>query len=402
MLHEKGITSKIQLSQVPSPALMKTLHNILGTAALLFGLSSCAPLFNKNKGNMGITSEPWGTTNDGKHVELFTLENKNGLEARITSYGGIIVSLKTPDKNGTLGDVVLGFDKLADYETRSPYFGAITGRYANRIAKGKFTLDGRKYQLPVNDGPNSLHGGRVGFDKKVWKVKKIYHSSEVGLELTRTSADGEEGYPGNLKCTVTYLLTNDDELKIEYRATTDKATVVNLTNHTYFNLAGEGSGSILDHQVMINSKCFTPTDNTLIPTGELRPVAGTPLDFTSTHRIGERIGANYPPLKQAIGYDHNFVLLDSTSKMSAAKVVEPKSGRVLEMETTEPAMQFYTGNHMKKLTGCKHGHTYDFRGGFCLEAQHYPDSPNHPQFPSTVLRPGETYKQTTIYKFSVE
>ncbi len=402
MLHEKGITSKIQLSQVPSPALMKTLHNILGTAALLFGLSSCAPLFNKNKGNMGITSEPWGTTNDGKHVELFTLENKNGLEARITSYGGIIVSLKTPDKNGTLGDVVLGFDKLADYETRSPYFGAITGRYANRIAKGKFTLDGRKYQLPVNDGPNSLHGGRVGFDKKVWKVKKIYHSSEVGLELTRTSADGEEGYPGNLKCTVTYLLTNDDELKIEYRATTDKATVVNLTNHTYFNLAGEGSGSILDHQVMINSKCFTPTDNTLIPTGELRPVAGTPLDFTSTHRIGERIGANYPPLKQAIGYDHNFVLLDSTSKMSAAKVVEPKSGRVLEMETTEPAMQFYTGNHMKKLTGCKHGHTYDFRGGFCLEAQHYPDSPNHPQFPSTVLRPGETYKQTTIYKFSAE
>lgn len=402
MLHEKGITSRIQPAQVASPALMKTLHNILGTAALLISLSSCAPLFNKTKGNMGITSEPWGTTNDGKHVELFTLENKNGLEARITSYGGIIVSLKTPDKNGALGDVVLGFDNLADYETRSPYFGAITGRYANRIAKGKFTLDGREYQLPINDGPNSLHGGRVGFDKKVWKVKKIYHSSQVGLELTRTSADGEEGYPGNLKCTVTYLLTNDDELKIEYRATTDKATVVNLTNHTYFNLAGEGSGSILDHQAMIHAGHFTPTDDSLIPTGELRPVTGTPLDFTDFHRIGDRIGVKYPSLKQAIGYDHNFILADSSGMKSAAKIFEPKSRRVLEMETTEPAMQFYTGNHMKKLTGCKHGHTYDFRGGFCLEAQHYPDSPNHPQFPSTMLRPGETYTQTTIYKFSVE
>lgn len=351
---------------------------------------------------MGITSEPWGTTNNRKHVELFTLENKNGLEAKITSYGGIIVSLKTPDKNGVMGDVVLGFDNLADYETRSPYFGAITGRYANRIANGKFTLDGKEYRLALNDGPNSLHGGHVGFDKQVWKVKKIYHSNEVGLELTRTSADGEEGYPGTLKCMVTYFLTNDDELKIEYRATTDKATVVNLTNHTYFNLAGEGSGTILDHQAMIHSKHFTPTDDSLIPTGELRPVADTPLDFTELHRIGDRIGLNYPPLKQAIGYDHNFILTDSAGMKCAAKVFEPKSGRALEMETTEPAMQFYTGNQMKRLTGCKHGHTYDFRSGFCLEAQHSPDSPNHPQFPSTVLRPGEIYTQTTIYKFSVE
>ncbi len=381
---------------------MKTRNIILGTAALLVSLSSCVSFLNKSKGNMGITSEPWGNTGDGKHVELFTLENKNGLQAKIASYGGIIVSLKVPDKNGALGDVVLGFDKLADYETRSPYFGAITGRYANRIAKGKFTLDGKEYQLALNNGPNSLHGGLAGFDKKVWKVKKLYRSSEVGLELTRTSADGEEGYPGNLKCTVTYWLTNDDELKIEYRATTDMATVVNLTNHTYFNLAGEGSGSILDHKVMINSKAFTPTDDTLIPTGELRPVAGTPLDFTTPYRIGDRIGMNYKPLKQAIGYDHNFVLLDSTRKKSAAKVVEPKSGRVLDMETTEPALQFYTGNHMKKLTDCKNGHTYDFRGGFCLEAQHFPDSPNQSSFPSTVLRPGETYRQTTIYKFSVE
>ncbi len=351
---------------------------------------------------MGITSEPWGKTSDGKHVELFTLENKNGLQAKIASYGGIVVSLKVPDKKGVMGDVVLGFDKLADYETRSPYFGSITGRYANRIAKGKFTLYGKEYQLALNNGPNSLHGGRVGFDKKIWKVKKLYHSSEVGLELTLTSADGEEGYPGNLKCTVTYILTNDDELKIEYSATTDKATVVNLTNHTYFNLAGESSGSVLDHQAMIYSERFTPTDDSLIPTGELRPVKGTPLDFTELHRIGDRIGMKYKPLIQAIGYDHNFIISDSSGMKNAAKIVEPKSGRVLEMETTEPAVQFYTGNHMKKLTGCKNGHTYDFRGGFCLEAQHYPDSPNHPEFPSTVLRPGETYKQTTIYKFSVE
>lgn len=381
---------------------METLNNILGTAAILISPSSCASFFNNHKGIMGITSEPWGTTKDGEHVELFTLENKNGLEAKITSYGGIIVSLKTPDKNGVMGDVVLGFDNLADYETRSPYFGAITGRYANRIANGKFTLDGKEYRLALNDGPNSLHGGHVGFDKQVWKVKKIYHSNEVGLELTRTSADGEEGYPGTLKCMVTYFLTNDDELKIEYRATTDKATVVNLTNHTYFNLAGEGSGTILDHQAMIHSKHFTPTDDSLIPTGELRPVADTPLDFTELHRIGDRIGLNYPPLKQAIGYDHNFILTDSAGMKCAAKVFEPKSGRALEMETTEPAMQFYTGNQMKRLTGCKHGHTYDFRSGFCLEAQHSPDSPNHPQFPSTVLRPGEIYTQTTIYKFSVE
>lgn len=378
---------------------MKSRKIILGTAAPLVGPSSCVSFFNKSKGNMGITSEPWGTTKDGKHVELFTLENKNGLEAKIASYGGIIVSLKVPDKSGAPGDVVLGFDKLADYENRSPYFGAITGRYANRIAKGKFTLDGKEYQLALNDGPNSLHGGRAGFDKQVWKVKKLCRSSEVGLELTRTSVDGEEGYPGNLKCTVTYLLTNDNKLKIEYSATTDKATVVNLTNHTYFNLAGDGSGSILDHQVMIDAERFTPTDDSLIPTGELRPAAGTPLDFTEFHRIGDRIGVKYTPLKQAVGYDHNFILADSSNMKNAAKVMEPKSGRVLEMETTEPAVQFYTGNHLKKLTGCKNGHTYDFRGGFCLEAQHYPDSPNHSQFPSTVLRPGETYKQTTIYKF---
>ena len=350
---------------------------------------------------MGITSEPWGITSDGKHVELFTLENKNGLEAKIASYGGIIVSLKVLDKTGALGDVVLGFDKLADYETRSPYFGAIIGRYANRIAKGNFTLDGREYQLALNNGPNSLHGGRVGFDKQVWNVKKLCSPSEVGLELSRASADGEEGYPGNLECTVTYILTNDDELKIEYRATTDKATVVNLTNHTYFNLAGEGSGSILDHQLVVYSKCFTATDDSLIPTGELHPVEGTPLDFTELHRIGDRIGANYPALKQGMGYDHNFVLAGTGNK-KAVKVVEKKSGRVVEMETTEPGVQFYSGNQLNKLASCKNGHTYDFRGGFCLEAQHFPDSPNHPQFPSTVLRPGETYDQTTIYKFTVE
>ncbi|MEI6535777.1 MAG: aldose epimerase family protein [Verrucomicrobiaceae bacterium] len=382
---------------------MKTRIAILGTLAIFSGLSSCDSLMNnKNKGNMSIASEPWGTTKDGEHVELFTLKNRNGLEAKIISYGGIIVSFKTPDKKGVFGDVVLGFDKLSDYETRSPYFGTITGRYANRIAKGKFTLDGKEYQLAINNGPNALHGGRAGFDKKVWHAKMLQHADEVALELSRTSPDGEEGYPGNLKCTVTYILTNDDELEIKYHATTDKATVLNLTNHSYFNLAGEGSGTILDHRIMIHSSQFTPTDDGLIPTGELQPVAGTPLDFTTPHRIGDRIDGDFTPLKYGLGYDHNFVLSNHSSGKSVVKVIEPNSGRVLEMETSEPAVQFYSGNHMKKLIGCKNGHTYDFRGGFCLEAQHYPDSPNHPQFPSVVLRPGEPYRQTTTYKFTVE
>lgn len=350
---------------------------------------------------MGITSEVWGA-HDGKRVELFTMENKNGIEAKVTNYGGILVSLQVPDRKGEFGDVVLGFDHLKDYETRSPFFGAITGRYANRIARGRFILDGAEYKLAVNNGPNALHGGKVGFDKKVWSAKKIYRSNAVGLELSYTSPDGEEGYPGTLACRVTYLLTNSNELRIEYSATTDKATVVNLTNHSYFNLAGEGSGSILDHQVSINADYFLPTDDNLIPTGEKAGVDGTPMDFSPMRRIGDRINDNYLPLKQGLGYDHCYVIAGGRGLKSTAKVKEPVSGRVMTVQTTEPAVQFYTSNHMKKMTGCKNGHTYDFRSGLCLETQHYPDSPNHPDFPSTVLRPGDTYQQTTVYKFSVE
>lgn len=372
-----------------------------GAALLLAGLSSCGSLFNQGKGNMGITSEVWGSHN-GKRVELFTMENKNGMEVKVTNYGGIIVSLEVPDKKGAFADVVLGFDTLKDYETRNPFFGALTGRYANRIAKGRFTLDGTVYQLAVNNGPNSLHGGKIGFDKKVWTAKKIYRSGAVGLEMTYTSPDGEEGYPGTLSCRVTYLLTNRDELRIEYSAATDKATVVNLTNHSYFNLSGEGSGPVLDHLIEIDADSFTPTDNDLIPTGATAAVAGTPMDFTESRRIGDRIDENYLPLKQGLGYDHNYVLSGGGRLRTAATVKDPKSGRVMTVSTTEPAVQLYTSNHMKKMTRCKNGHTYDFRGALCLETQHYPDSPNHPNFPSTVLRPGETYQQTTVYKFSVE
>lgn len=379
---------------------MKTRLVLAGAAFLLAGLTSCE-IFQKGKGNMGITSEVWGS-HDGKRVELFTMENKNGVEARITNYGGILVSLEVPDRKGEFGDVVLGFDTLKDYETRNPFFGATTGRYANRIARGRFTLDGAEYKLAVNNGPNSLHGGKVGFDKKVWAAKKIYRSNAVGLELTYTSPDGEEGYPGTLHCQVTYLLTNSNELRIEYSATTDKATVVNLTNHSYFNLAGEGSGPVLDHQIMIHADYFLPTDDNLIPTGEKAGLAGTPMDFTQMRRIGDRIGENYLPLKQGLGYDHCYVLSSGRGLKTAAKVREPKSGRVMTVETTEPAVQLYTSNHMKRLAGCKNGHAYDFRGALCLETQHYPDSPNHPDFPSTVLRPGDTYQQTTVYKFSVE
>jgi aldose 1-epimerase len=375
---------------------------LIGAAAVALGLASCDSLFKKGTGNMGITSEPWGSVN-GHRVELFTLENKNGVEARITTYGGIIVSLKVPDRSGALGDVALGFDKLDDYVKRNPFFGAITGRYANRIAKGQFTLDGKQYHLAINNGPNSLHGGKSGFDKKVWRAKRITTSSAVGLELSYTSPDGEEGYPGTLACTVTYLLTNDNELRIDYAATTDKATVLNLTNHSYFNLAGEGSGTILDHDITIRADNFTPTDDNLIPTGAIAPVAGTPLDFATPKRIGARIDEkDFLPLKQGIGYDHNFILPPGKGLRLAAKVHDPKSGRIMEVRTTEPAVQFYTSNHMHKMPACKNGHTYDFRSAFCLETQHYPDSPNHANFPSTVLRPGAKFQSTTVYKFRTE
>ncbi len=346
-----------------------------------------------------ITSETWGKLKSGEKVQLFTLTNKNGLEARITNYGGILVSLKVPDKTGRMGDVVLGFDSLDRYEEKNPFFGCITGRYANRIGKAAFKIDGTEYKVTANSGKNHIHGGKIGFDKKVWKATKLTRSNGVGVELTYRSPAGEEGYPGTLDSKVTYLLTDDDALEIDYTATTDAPTIVNLTNHSYFNLAGEASGDVLGHELMIPAEQFTPTDDELITTGELASVSGTPLDFTSPHRIGERIGADYKPLIQGKGYDHNFVLSGTGMKL-AARVRDPKTGRVMEVRTTEPGVQLYTANHTN-TTG-KGGHAYKKRSALCLETQRYPDSPNKPAFPSSVLRPGDTYQHTTEFKFSAE
>ena len=377
-------------------------HRVLFNLAAACSLGILATCESVGTKGMSISSNTFGTTTNGQKVDIYTLHNSKGMEAKITNYGGIIVSLKVPDKNGKIADVVLGFDKLSDYEARNPFFGAITGRYANRIANGKFKLNGTEYKLAVNNGPNSLHGGKVGFDKKVWSASRVHRKDGVGVEMSYTSPDGEEGYPGTLKCLVTYVLTNNNELLIQYSATTDKPTVINLTNHSYFNLAGEGSGNILNHEVTINADYFTPTDDGLIPTGEKADVRGTPLDFTSPHKIGERIGAGFKPLKQGMGYDHNFIISGGHGLKLAARVKDPRSGRVMEVRTTEPAVQFYSSNHMTKLTGCKNGHTYDFRHAYCFETQHYPDSPNHPDFPTTVLNPGDTYQHTCIYKFSAE
>jgi aldose 1-epimerase len=303
-----------------------------------------------------------------------------------------------------MDSIVLGKDTLAEYEAGHPFFGCITGRYANRIAKGKFTLDGKSYSLHVNNGPNSLHGGKEGFDKKLWKITETGEEAGAGfVRLSYTSPDGEEGYPGKLDCTVTYSFTNGNELRIEYTATTDKPTVVNLTNHSYFNLEGHGKGTILDHVAQIFASRYTDTDADLIPTGAIKDVAGTPLDFRSPVRIGDRIDQKeFPPLKHGAGYDHNFIVDGEPGTLRpAAKVTDPKSGRTLECLTTEPAVQLYTTNHMDKPTKGRDGRTYEFRGAFCLETQHYPDSPNHKAFPTTVLRPGETYRHTCVYRAGV-
>lgn len=346
---------------------------------------------------------PFGRLASGAPVEIFTLANADGMEARITNYGGILVSLKVPDAAGRLADVVLGFDTLAEYEGGHPYFGAIIGRYGNRIAKGKFTLDGHEAQLGLSNGEHSLHGGKVGFDKKIWKVVRaeVKAGSPV-LELSYVSPDGEEGYPGTLSCIVTYTLTAANELRIDYAATTDKTTVVNLTNHSYFNLAGAGSGPIGGHVLQLFCEAYTDTDRELIPTGILTPVQGTPFDFLSPHAVGGRIDSpGVPALEYGFGYDHNFVISGEPGKLrEAAKVIEPKSGRVMECLTTEPGVQLYTANQMVEPIPGKDGKVYGKRGAFCLETQHYPDSPNHEAFPSTVLKPGEEYKTTTIYRFS--
>lgn len=330
-----------------------------------------------------------------------TLINKNGMMVTITPYGGKIISLLVPDKNGMLGDVVLGYDTADQYIKGNPYFGALIGRYGNRIAKGKFSLEGTDYQLKTNNGVNALHGGPGGFHNVNWRLEKP--SSGNSTELYYVSNDGEEGYPGTLSTKVTYSLGDENELIIEYEATTDKTTVVNLTHHSFFNLAGAGQGTILDHSLFINSEKFTPVDEGLIPTGELKNVKGTPFDFTTTTKIGDRINQDDAQLKNGKGYDHNWVLLRKDTELSlAARISEPTSGRVMEVWTTEPGLQFYSGNFLDGKDIGKGGRKYEFRSAFCLETQHFPDSPNQPAFPNTVLKPGEVYKQKTIYKFMVQ
>ena len=345
---------------------------------------------------MAITREAFGSLPDGTPVDIYTLKNKAGLEARIMTYGAILVSLKVPDRGGVLADVNLGFDALAGYLGTHPYFGAIIGRYGNRIAKARFAIDGIEYNLAANNNANSLHGGLKGFDKVVWSAEAIQVADGVGLRLTYLSKDGEEGFPGNLAVTVVYMLTNANELRIDYEARTDKKTPVNLTNHAYWNLKGEGRGDILGHVLQIEADAITAVDSpvNLIPTGAIMPVAGTPFDFTSPHAIGERIA------QVEGGYDHNFALRRGGGLLAlAARVEEPESGRILEIWTDQPAIQLYTGNFLDGTVVGKGGQAYQKHYAFCLETQHFPDSPNHPNFPSTILEPGQTYRTTTVHKF---
>jgi aldose 1-epimerase len=348
----------------------------------------------------GVQSQPFGSV-DGRAITLYTLTNAHGMEVRAMNYGGIIVSIRVPDRNGEFADVVLGHETLDGYRPNPPFFGAIVGRYANRIANGTFKLDGETYSLPKNDGPNTLHGGDKGFDKAVWDAEPL--KGRTGVAFSYFSKNGDEGFPGNLRVKVTYTLTNANAIEIDYEATTDKATPINLSNHSYFNLKGEGNGDILDHEIMINADRFTPVDKNLIPTGELGPVKGTPLDLTKPTKMGARIDENYEQLVLAHGYDHNFVInRPGGGLVLAARVYEPTTGRTLEVSTTQPGVQFYTGNFLDGTITGKQGHVYKRRYGFCLETQHFPDSPNHPDFPNTILRPGETFREKTVFKFSAK
>jgi aldose 1-epimerase len=349
-----------------------------------------------------ISKDAFGKTQDGTAVDLYTLTNAGGMKVKITTYGGIVTAIEVPDRAGRLGDVVLGFDKLDEYLKGHPSFGTIPGRYANRIAKARFTLNGKEYKLFANNGENSLHGGQKGFDKYVWKAREVPAKNGVALEVSHLSPDGDEGYPGTLTAKVVYTLTNANELRMDYSATSDQDTVVNLTNHSYFNLKGEGNGDILDHELMLNADRFTPVNAGLIPTGELRAVKGTPFDFSKAEKIGARIESGDEQMKIGRGYDHNYIVNGKAGALRlAARASEATSGRILEVWTTEPGVQLYTGNFLDGSRTGKSGKTYVRRGGFCLETQHYPDSPNQPSFPSTVLKKGGRYQTTTIFKFSV-
>lgn len=379
----------------------RSLRILVAAAALAWLCVPVAPHAQQPATKTGPTSKPFGKTTDGTPVTLYTLTNAHGLEATIINLGGILVSLKTPDRTGKMGDVVLGFDTLEPYFTNGPHFGALIGRYGNRIGLAKFSLDGKEYTLAKNNGENTLHGGTVGFHKKVWTAKPVTRKDGQALELTYVSKDMEEGFPGTLTSTVVYTLTDANELRIEYSAKTDKPTIVNLTNHSYFNLAG--TGDILKHEMMLAADRFTPVDAGLIPTGELKPVEGTPFDFRKPTAIGARIDAADDQIKKGGGYDHNWVLNGKAGTMHlAARVSEPTSGRTMEVTTTEPGVQFYTGNFLDGTLKGKGGTVYQRRAGFCLETQHFPDSPNKASFPSTVLRPGATYSTTTVYKFGTD
>jgi aldose 1-epimerase len=358
-----------------------------------------------SRGHLDVKRERWGTMPDGTVVHRYTLTNGRGMEVKLITYGGAIQSLRVPDRHGRKANVTLGFSDLEGYlNPANPYFGCITGRYANRIDEGRFTLDGVTYQLAINNPPNHLHGGNVGFDKRVWDAEVVKGKGTVGVRFHYVSPDGEENYPGTLDTFVTYTLDKRNNLRMRYQATVEgKATIVNLTNHAYWNLAGEGSGDINDHELKLRASHYTPVDETLIPTGAIDPVAGTPMDFTRSTRIGQRIRDNFPQLVIGRGYDHNWVLDRRGSGLElAARLKDPRSGRVLEVLTEEPGIQFYSGNFLDGTLYGTSGRAYRQGDGLALETQHYPDSPNHPNFPSTVLRPGERYDTTTIYRFSTD
>jgi aldose 1-epimerase len=379
----------------------------IGPAAIaLLSQIACSTMPITSTAAPAVTSMPFGTTADGRTAELFTLTNGHGIRIGLTNYGGIITSLKTPDRSGQFDDIVLGYDNLAGYLHDSPYFGAIVGRYGNRIARGRFTLDGTTYRLATNNGPNSLHGGLRGFDKVIWSAQPFQNQEGAGVALDYTSPDMEEGFPGTLRAHVTYMLSEDDRLIVDYQATTDKATPVNLTQHTYWNLAGSARRDILGHELTINADSMTPVDSTLITTGEISSVTGTPFDFRTPMTIGARVDQRQnAQIRYGNGYDHNFVLnrggAAADALVRAAHVVEPSSGRTLDIFTTEPGLQFYSGNFLDGSITGKAGNVYHFRYGMALETQHYPDSPNHPNFPSTILRPGQQYHTRTVFQFGV-